>query len=376
MLNNRTVMIIEDSALTRRTLVAHLREAGFSAFLEASTYQEAVRVSQDNTPDIILVDLILPDGNGRDLIELFRQQQRFADTPILVITSMDDEREALECFNAGADDYIRKPWHRMELAARLTNYLERKLARQALVRSESLAAVGTLAAGVAHNFNNVLSGVRGYTELAMRAPELTDKTRDRLSKAYEGILRAVDLTAKLLDVARVDRPARQLAKLSNVVVAVAELLRPEFDKHSVELELRLTDNCSLLLAVPELGQVLMHLLRNARHAVLDREERKVAVETREEPEQVIMTVEDNGCGIAAEDLNRIFLPFFTRKGEFADQNSGQHAVRGPGLGLSICRNIVREHGGEISVQSTPGKGSVFTVTLPRPEHAKPRPSGT
>jgi len=227
-------------------------------------------------------------------------------------------------------------------------------ARESLLRSEKLATVGRLAAGLAHEVGNPLGAVAGYAELARRRvppgadPELLDAI-DRIAAAAARIDRTV---RDLLDFARPAPPALLPLDLSAAVDAALRLARVQARFKRIEVALELPLGLPRVVADEhQLSQVFLNLLLNAGDAMGG--EGRVRVGARAEGRQVAVELEDAGPGIPPEDLPRIFDPFFTTK----------DPGKGTGLGLAISHRILEALGGEIAARNLPGGGALFTVRL-------------
>jgi len=241
-----------------------------------------------------------------------------------------------------------------------------------VIRSEQLASVGFLAAGVAHEINNPLASIAMCAEsLESRLGEPAAGDDDgRIVKRYLELIqneafRCKGITEKLLDFSRLGEVRRQATAAVALVRDVADMLRHmgRFAGRSIDIE----DGPDVLVMVnpQEIKQVVLNLLVNALDSIGD--DGRVRVGVRRSGREAVLTVADDGCGMTAEVLEHLFEPFFTRR------RSGQ----GTGLGLSIVHRIVADHGGRIEVASPgPGQGSTFRVTLPLAlveEAAPPRP---
>jgi PAS domain S-box-containing protein len=261
--------------------------------------------------------------------------------------------------------------------AYIRDITERKQTQEALVRAERLAAIGTLAGGVAHEFNNINVSILGFSQLALENPDLDDELRDWLSRIRRGAQRAGTITRNLLTFSRGSPASDQQASLVDVVENTLQLVGREFEIEGIVLDLRLRPIPETQMDPSQIGQVVLNLLINARHALMDRPDPTITITTGRAPHPpgtqtntppprgyIYVSFADNGCGIEPHTLERIFTPFFSTKGEHAESSGGQSRIRGSGLGLSISHAIVEEHGGEIRVQSAPGEGSIFTVWLP------------
>jgi PAS domain S-box-containing protein len=229
--------------------------------------------------------------------------------------------------------------------------------REALYQTEKLSAMGVLLAGVAHELNNPLSVIVGYTEL-LRNLRLGEPLTERVEKVAQAANRCARIVRSFLALARQHPPERHTVHLNQVVKEAIELLSYPLRVDGVEVHLELADDLPVLWADPnQLHQVVVNLVSNAQHALRDSlPPRRVAMSTyyASAQSQVCFAVADTGPGIPPELQARIFEPFFTTK------PSGQ----GTGLGLPLCRGIIEGHGGTIRVESAPGQGTRFVVELP------------
>ncbi|MBK6898626.1 MAG: hypothetical protein IPH09_04935 [bacterium] len=227
-------------------------------------------------------------------------------------------------------------------------------AQEQVYHAERLAAAGRLAAGVAHEINNPINGVRHCIYAIRSDPDNREQTLAYLQMMDEGMEQAASIVKKLLGFARKQAPAREAVDLNAAVASVTRLLSFDLERRGVELRLDLQPDLPAITGDAQLLQeVLMNLLLNAADAADG--SGAVQLTTRAGGDgRVRIEVADRGQGIAAQDLPRIFDPFFTTKA------TGE----GTGLGLSISLGIVEAHGGAIDVVSEPGAGTTFTVTLP------------
>jgi signal transduction histidine kinase len=242
----------------------------------------------------------------------------------------------------------------MELNARME---AQRLAENRLVQAAKLAAVGEMAAGIAHELNNPLTSVTGFAELVLDDLPEDSKSRPDLELVVREARRARDVVRRLLDFARQSESAHASASLNKVVEDVITLSRHLIHTNGVELRLDIQEDLPwVLMDENQMKQVLINLVHNALQSMP--EGGQMQIETRVAPKMgrsgILVSVQDTGVGIPLEDQTRIFEPFFTTK---ADRG-------GTGLGLSVTYGIVSEHGGEIELSSEPGKGSTFKVWLP------------
>ncbi len=235
-------------------------------------------------------------------------------------------------------------------------------AQKKLLHNDRLASLGQLSASVAHEINNPISGVLNLSMLLQRMlktdgvpPERLDEFRKYLGQVTNETARVGRIVSDLLAFSRRSKPQRAPADLNRIVKTTLSLVQHKMKLSNVAVEARFRED---LPAAPcdssQIQQVVLNLLLNAAEATQSKPERRVAVETFLADGNVVLTVADNGEGIAPENLAKIFDPFFTTKSE----------GKGVGLGLAVSYGIIQAHGGDIEVKSEPGGGAIFTVTLP------------
>ncbi len=242
---------------------------------------------------------------------------------------------------------------------------ELRLAEAETARSEKLASVGLLAAGIAHELNNPLTGVLTFTTLLRKKMPDASADAEDLDLVIRETKRCATIIRRLLDFAREKTPEKKFADLNQVIQDTARIIERPASFRDIEIAMDLDPELPLVWVDADLiKQVVMNMLVNAQHAI--EHEGSITVRTRRlaEPKSpeagapavpmVEISIIDSGCGIPEKNLQRIFDPFFTSK----------EVGKGTGLGLSVSHGIVRAHGGAIEVESTVGKGSVFRVYLP------------
>jgi len=233
-----------------------------------------------------------------------------------------------------------------------------------VMRTDRLAAVGTLASGAAHQFNNLHTIVIGCIEAILRDDTPCEKTRNRLDLIMETTLKATTITRSLLAFARKGKGQAESADLNEMLKQTVRLIFEDFRTKGIDVQLRLIPINQFVMEFDKLSHVVMNLLINASHAVHKKADQKIIVSSGVVGERAFFTVEDTGCGISESNMGFVFDPFFTTKGVNADGLDPQAEIKGTGLGLSVCSTIVQEHMGEMTVESELNKGTVFTVWLP------------
>jgi two-component system NtrC family sensor kinase len=242
---------------------------------------------------------------------------------------------------------------------------ELRLAEAEVARGEKLASIGQLAAGIAHELNNPLTGVLTFTHLLRKKMPEGSQDAEDLDLVIRETKRCASIIRRLLDFAREKTPEKAQVNLNGLVEETVRFVERSAALQHIEIAMELDPDLPLLFVDADLiKQVLINILVNAQQAISDHG--KILVRSRvhesrrfvncgDEPVRAVeIAVSDTGCGIPKANLQRIFDPFFTSK----------EVGKGTGLGLSVSYGIVRSHGGDIEVESTEGEGSTFRIYLP------------
>jgi len=241
-----------------------------------------------------------------------------------------------------------------ELRKRMQD-LERS--QQELIESSKLAAVGTLAAGVAHEFNNLMAAISGHAELGLVSDDM-DEIKRSLQVVVQTVDRAKRITTNLLTFARKREPRMELADITQAVGNPLELMQRDLEKSDIRLVRKFSDVPAIVCDAGQISQVCLNLLTNARDAMLP-DGGTLTVEIKRDDQDVLIAFTDTGTGIPPHILDNLFKPFVTTKGPL-----GGGEMAGSGLGLSVSDGIIKNHGGTIDVETELGKGSTFTIRLP------------
>jgi two-component system NtrC family sensor kinase len=291
----------------------------------------------------------------------------------LVVRSHDELGELASAFNkmseelAEAQKEITAWTHTLEdRVAKKTRELESTQA--GLFNAEKMASLGKLAATVAHEVNNPLFGILTYARLCLKdAPD--GKTRDRLKIIERESLRCGEIMRNLLTFARQTPKKREPNDFNSLVQRALRLVNHQVELQQIQLTVQLAgDIPQITCDAGQVQQVALILMANANEAMQQGGQLFVSTSYEPHAEQVELRVRDTGCGISADNIAKIFEPFFSTKED-------QHRT---GLGLAIAKNIIDQHGGTIKVNSVPGTGTEFVVTFPLlpPEPPAATPSGS
>lgn len=376
-----TLLVADDEPDMLRFLRSQL--AGEYQVLEAVNGQQAIEKATQFLPDIILLDMMMPEKDGLQACREIREHTSTQSIPIVLLTARADEETKLAALTAGASDFLAKPFSTTELHVRIRNLVEshdyqRKLSKQntvlestieqlkdtetQLVQSEKLASLGRMSAGIIHEINNPLNfAATGLFTLKNKAkyvaPEQQEEYGEILKDVEEGITRVKDIVSDLRMFTHPETESRDQVEVAEVVDAALRFLSNEW-KNRVQLIRSLADNQTIWVNKNKLIHVLLNLVQNSLDALkskaFETEKPTIWIEGRTEPGKSLLVVRDNGTGIDPEHLDKIFDPFYTTK----DVGDGM------GLGLAICYRIVQDSGGRISVRTEKGKFCEFTLEFP------------
>ena len=230
-----------------------------------------------------------------------------------------------------------------------------KTTQAQLIQSEKLSGIGEFIAGVAHELNNPLTSVMGFSELLQKA-EIDPQHKRHLEMIHKSAMRCQKIVQSLLGFARRSAPERKAVCLNSLVEAALEILQYQLRTSNVETILKLDPQLPHAMVDPhQIQQVFVNLINNARQAIEAHQPKGwIKLTTVRNGESVVVIIQDNGPGIAPENLSKIFDPFFTTK----------EVGKGTGLGLSLCYGIIKDHGGNVTPRSRPGEGATFVIELP------------
>ncbi len=338
----------------------------------------ALEMIEDESYDAVVTDIKMPGKSGLELLAELKSDDRTQNVEVIVLTGLEDRRLKLHALELGAVDLLNKPVTKEDLLARLNSAIRQKsykddlleqkrLLEQQLMQSQKMEVVGMLAAGAAHDLNNILAIIVGYSDVTEQLLGEIPKVQENLSKISSAGLRARKIVKQILEFSKQNEESNDRVELCSVIDECIELFQP-----SVLKNIRVKwDHPGMELSVPvdstKLFQILMNLFINAVHAMETRGKLTVSVSRIEHDfefsqnfendltrQYIKLGVSDTGKGMDEATMKHIFDPMFSTK-----RDTG-----GTGLGLNVVQRIVQSSGGEITVESSPGKGTTFTIFLP------------
>lgn len=385
------ILIADDEDAARYGMVRAISAHGYR-IEEAADGESALKKITEFQPDVVLSDINMP---GMDGLTLLRRVNSFDDPPLVVlVTAFGSESVAIEALRAGAYNYIAKPFEVEDLRAIVRNAVDKqrllrenrfyvqelertvtelKHSQAALVQAEKMAALGRIAAGIAHEVNNPLGVLQSSVQTAGRAAE---KIQSALQESPDGLPAALQpklealatsveqaqlagerIAATIRDLrqfAQLDRGDLQTARVEEGIETTLKILTHELGAE-IELVRSLEQTPAIQCNLRDLNQLFMTLILRARDAIGKKgAPGRIEVSARRQDSNVIVSISDNGPAIPPEQIKTLFEPRLEVKGGRV----------GADLDLLICHRIVASHGGEVAVRNEEGVGTIFSIALP------------
>ena len=373
------ILIVDDDTVVAASVKAVLARREYNITVTNDAL-EAIELLHQTEFDLAILDVMMPVMNGFQIMETVRDLD--LDTIFIIMTGDTTMDSAIKAIREGASDYIRKPFDADELMIRVENAIrhkrskdekrviqsEKKQLELQLRQSQKMEAIGTLAGGMAHDFNNTLGIIIGNTELAIRTTQKDSPTRQYLNNIITASCRAEEMVSRLLSFSRITDAEKKPIDLISSVNESLKLLRSSLPS-DIEIRKNFPESKLVIMGDPtQINQVMVNLCTNAAHAMngsggvieLNITTKVIGIDPitsfSDLPQgpYAELTISDTGHGIPNDVIKRVFDPYFTTK----------EPGKGTGMGLSVVHGIVKSHGGIIKVDSRVGSGSVFTVYVP------------
>jgi signal transduction histidine kinase len=390
------ILIVDDREDNISTLSQILGRAGYAICISITDPREALTKFADIQPDLLLLDWHMEPLSGLEFIETLKNQIAPEDLPpVLVLTADNTSTTRREALAVGATDFLSKPLDASEVLLRIRNLLQMRLlhrrlqdsrhdletqvrertieleqtltelraVQQQVIQQERLRALGAMAAGVAHDFNNALMIIRGYSEMFTRHPHHyhdPEEVRSAFQTISSAAGNAADTVSRLREFYRPYRKGeedRRATDLNALVREATQLTRPKWEIQpqarglSIQIQMHLGEIPHVSAAASEIREVIMNLIFNAVDAMP--QGGQIVVSTSVDEEYACLTVEDNGTGMTEETRRHCLEPFYSTKGD-----------QGTGLGLAIVYGIVSRHAGLIRINTQLNQGTQVSVLIP------------
>ena len=359
---------------------------------------EAMSVIEEYHPDVLILDINMPGMDGYEVCRRIKSDPDLRGTLVLLLSARTKLEDRLSGYHAEADDFLPKPYEPSELIAKVdvllrlkaaqdslaqfNQQLEAEVRRQsrALVRKERQAIIGRMVQGIAHNMRGPLAVIDGNISIAalLLTALAEEKGQDRkavkvrqdlencMGQIRVGSQRASQLIRNLIATGGgTEGEVHVLLNLNELIQRETEFLKSGLAaRNDIRIRLDLAEDLSAFMGYDtDFAQIVYNMIQNAADAMVGTAQRILTISTcPSDSGGIEMRFTDTGCGIASENIERIFDPFFSTKS--ADKEKGDGQPTGSGIGLYYCRKIIESYHGSISVQSRIGQGTVFTITLP------------
>jgi signal transduction histidine kinase len=365
-LTGSRVLIVDDVPKNLQVVGTMLRTAGY-AVMPATSGPRALEGVRVQLPDLILLDLMMPEMDGLEVCRRLKADPLTQEIPIMFLTASNEMEHLVQGFEAGAVDYVTKPFNAPELLARVRTHLELKQARDVIHRNSlelrRLNEEKNEFMGIAaHDLRNPLGAVKGYAEMILEDQDLPRQAlEDSARRIRDAAGRMVEMVQNLLDANRIERGEMKLnlapANLYPLLSAVVEAQRPRAT--AKQQTIHLPDQPAVAMAPVDsnlMVQVLENLVSNA--VKYSPSGKNIFTRLKQDERVVRVEVQDEGPGLSEEDQKRLFRKYVRLS---AKPTAGEHST---GLGLSIVKKMVEAMNGQVWCESEFGRGATFIVALP------------
>jgi len=371
-----TILVADDDQPNVRLVESILKSNGY-AVLRAYDGDEALRMIGEERPDLLLLDVMMPNLSGFEVCRRLRERHETRLLPVIMITALNALEDKVQGLDLGADDFLSKPINRTELLAKVRSILrvgalqeevERQKKELEAANSELLVIQRfkeSMTQMVVHDLKNPLAAIMGNIQLMQlqRAQMTPTRLGELLQRTQDSARQMARMIQNILEVAKLEENKmplrRQAVDLARIVAEQSAELLSLSARDGIRLESSVPENLPTVDADPELlGRILANLLSNAfKHTPSGG---RIVIGAQDEGGDIVMTVSDDGEGIPEDLQPHIFEKFVA--GESDDR---RRRTYDSGLGLTFCRLAVQAHGGRIWVKSRPGEGTTVHISLPR-----------
>ena len=345
------ILIVDDAVDTVELLRKRFHSEGYDT-AEANDGEEALQKVEQYHPDLIVLDVMMPKLDGYEVCRRLKADENTKYVPVLMLTAKGEIENKVKGLEIGADDYLPKPFDYKELSARVKSLLTIKEAREKLVEEEKSEALEKMMDEVAHEIRNPLASIGGFAKRVYDKLPEGDPNKKYMEMIMDDVLKLEDMVKQLIELKTVAICYLESTDINDVIIEALELYEEELAEKGIVVKTELMDNPPLISGDKEQMKVaISNLIKNSIEAM--QESTKILkIATSISDGRMVIEVSDTGKGIPKDKLKSIFHPFYTSK------------IYGPGLGLTFTLKIIQQHRGTISVESEPGKGTMFTIRFP------------
>ncbi len=356
------VLIVDDMPENCKLLGNLLKEHGYNPAV-APNGQRALDFVQNKKPDLILLDVMMPELDGFEVCKRLKQDISTKDIPIIFLTAKVEKNDVIQGLELGAVDYVEKPFNEKELITRVNTHLALKITRDKLqitvkALEEANATKDKFFSIIAHDLGNIFSGLIGLADM-LSNPKQGEK-EFFINMLQQSTQRGYNLLKNLLEWSRLQtgkiKPTAELLYLNEYIESNIMLLATQAENKNITLVSSVDNTLAVFADANMINTVIRNLLSNA--IKFTPENGRVEISARRDAEFVEFLVSDTGVGIREQDIGKLF------KVDVSHSTAGTADEQGTGLGLILCQDFVESNGGTIWVESELGKGSKFYFSLP------------
>ncbi len=361
------ILVIDDQAINREICQANLEMEGFEV-LAAGGGMEGVSMAKKNLPDLVLLDIMMPDLDGYQVLEKMKGSKDLKHIPILMLTARTGTNDIIRALELGASDYVKKPFDVNELVARCKTLVSLKQSEDRLRNDRNF--IDNLLKGMAHDLNNIFYALRLFEVVEKRIQkvhsELDPQMKLQFSTDFELIEKTMnylkvniatgeDLTRGGLALSEASQSVKTLQPLSGILQSAINILKKNLVKTKINMDLQIQENIQPVYCnESDIYRVIMNIIINAIFAMNKTEVPELKVRLWQGEKEAKISISDNGTGIPDDVLPKIFDE------KFSTREKG----KGNGLGLALVKRIMENHNGEIKVSTVQGEGTSFTLIFP------------
>jgi two-component system, sensor histidine kinase and response regulator len=359
------ILVVDDLPQNIELLVAFLAPMGYE-IVEAASGEEALQKLSVNQIDLILLDVMMPGMNGFEVCSRMKQGEEYL--PIIMITTLNDRDSRLKGIEAGADDFLSKPFDSDELKLKVRNLLKTKYYYDKVEKGyREIKALDelkdSLTSFIVHDLRNPLTGINGYLDLLAVSNNLKKQDLSDVKKAKQSVKMMIVMISNLLDTAKMENNEMEInaedCELGEIVSTAIKTIEPMFIEKAIHLFDKTNEkNTGVKVQRGLIERVVQNLLSNAIRYTPEKGNILIESELDEQSKSAVVSVSDRGTGVPREYRQKIF-------DKFATVEAKEKRIRGStGLGLTFCKLAVELHGGKIWVEDRNGGGSIFRFSLP------------
>jgi len=367
-MNNQTkplVLLVDDNPQNLKMLGNILKEKPYRQAL-AQNGAEALDFVKKKRPDIILLDIMMPDMNGFEVCQKLKQDAELSEIPVIFLTAKTEKKDVIKGLEQGAVDYVTKPFNSQELITRVSTHLELKAAKEALTEKveelkQANATKDKFFSIIAHDLMSPFNALLGLSELLLIEKDIEAAKREKLLKIIlQTSKTGYNLLKNLLEWSRFQTGRMvfhpEEINLKELVDANIALLNSNAVAKDIQIFSDILETTGVFADENMLNTIIRNLLSNA--IKFTPEKGSIEIGGCEKEAHVEIAIKDTGVGINSQDIEKLFRMDIS----YSTQGTGQE--KGTGLGLILCQEFVEKHGGKIWVDSELGKGSRFYITFP------------